>query len=254
VQAFEPGLTAELAVRWPDRVTRVLAHDTERAWLLSADAGTEIRKLDNDPEFWLRALPRYAELQLGEVVHAADHLAHGVPDMRLQTLPRRYEQFVRSDLPIAPEEVARLRRFGPRFVRLCEQLGAEHPVSTIQHDDLHDRSLYLDGDTLRVLDWGDASIAHPFASLVVTFRVLEEDNGLAPDDPWFRRLRDAYLQPWGRGLEATFERALRVGMVAQMAAWARHRDAMPSEDRPAFDEHFGEQLRRVLRVAVDGGR
>ena len=35
----------------------------------------------------------------------------------------------------------------------------------------------------RVLDWGDASISHPFASLVVTFRFLEEVTGLPPGDP-----------------------------------------------------------------------
>jgi hypothetical protein len=44
-------------------------------------------------------------------------------------------------------------------------------------------NVYAKGERLRVLDWGDTSISHPFASLVVTFRFLEERNRLPPDDP-----------------------------------------------------------------------
>jgi len=135
-------------------------------------------------------------------------------------------------------------------MELCAELYAEHPVSTIQHDDLHMRSLFDDGTTLRILDWGDASVGHPFASLVVTFRFLEEFTRLSPADPWFERLRDAYLEPWGRDLAGTFELATRVGMVAQLCAWLRHRDAMPDDAARTFDEQFAILLRRVLGRAV----
>jgi len=70
-------------------------------------------------------------------------------------------------------------------------------------------------------------IAHPFASLVVTFRFLEERNQLAPGDPWFARLRDAYLEPWGGGLAGVFALAIRVGTLAHTFAWARQRDYLP---------------------------
>jgi aminoglycoside phosphotransferase (APT) family kinase protein len=64
---------------------------------------------------------------------------------------------------------------------------------TVQHDDLHRANVYTEGGKLRVLDWGDSSISHPFVSLVVTFRFLEEVTKLPPGDPWFARLRDAHL-------------------------------------------------------------
>jgi hypothetical protein len=60
-----------------------------------------------------------------------------------------------------------------------------------------------------VLDWGDSSISHPFASLVVTFRFLEEVTKLSPGDPWFARLRDANLEPWGRDLDKRFPIVVR---------------------------------------------
>lgn len=217
VQAFEPRLTAELFARWPDRVPEVIADDEERAWLLLADAGTPVGTLGNPPETWLAALPRYAELQLGEAAHADEHVARGVPDLRLALLPERYEELLQLELPEAPS----LRKFAPRFAELCTELASYGVPETIQHDDLHHANLYVEGESLRVLDWGDACVSHPFASLVVTFRFLEERTKLSPDDPWFARLRDAYLEPWGEGLREAFALALRVGAFARAIAYMR---------------------------------
>jgi len=252
VQAFEPRLSAELFARWPDRVGRVLAHDPERAWLLTADAGAPIKDLGNPPNIWLRALPLYAELQAGETGQAAGHLAHGVPDLRLETLAGRFEDLVGRDLPLEDRELQRLRRFAPTFAALCDDLATRGPGPTIQHDDLHVRSIFVRDERIRILDWGDASIAHPFFSLVVTFQFLEEENGLEPDDPWFARLRDAYLEPWGSGAVATFDLALRVGKVAHAFAWSRHRDAMAGSDRADFDALFAALLRQILAQVVEG--
>src|ERR1700687_4154899 len=97
VQAFEPRHTAGLFARWPDRVAEVLGHDEERAWLLLADAGTPLGVFGNAPEAWLVALPLYAELQRGEAAHAHEHLTHHVPDLRVATLPARYEHLLQHD-------------------------------------------------------------------------------------------------------------------------------------------------------------
>jgi hypothetical protein len=246
VQAFEPRLTAELFARWPDRVAEVLGWDQQRAWLLLADAGTSLGDVGNPPEAWLEALPRYAELQRGEAAHADDHLAHGVPDLRVATLPAHYEELLCQDLPLTGEELQRLGGFAPRFAWLCAELAA-HPVpETVQHDDLHMANVYRQGARLRLLDWGDASISHPFASLVVTFRFLERRNRLAPDDPWFTRLRDAYLEPWGGGLAGVFALAMRVGAFAHTFAWVRQRDHLPAALRPEFDQELRVVLRRAL--------
>jgi hypothetical protein len=246
VQAFEPRLSAELFGRWPDRVAEVLGHDEERGWLLLADAGDPVGAFGNPPEAWLAALPLYAELQRGEAAHAEELLARGVPDLRIATLPTRYGELQRLDLPLGKEEVRALRDFAPRFAALCEELAAHGVPETIQHDDLHHANLYARGDRLRVLDWGDASISHPFASLVVTFRFLEERTGLTPTDPWFARLRDAYLEPWGSDLTGTFDLAVRVGMFARAIAYVRQRAALRREQRAQFDTDFSTVLRRAL--------
>jgi hypothetical protein len=251
VQAFEPRLTGDLFARWPDRVAAVLGQDDRRAWLLLADAGTPIHAHANPLQAWLRALPLYAELQRGEAVHALDHLAHGVPDLRITQLPARYEELVQCNLPLAPDEVRRLSQFAPRFAELCADLAAYDLPETLQHDDLHSANVFAQGDRLRVLDWGDSSISHPFASLVATFRFLEEINAMLPGDPWFRRLRDAYLEPWGSGLLPAFALGMRIGAFAHACAWVRQRNAMPAHASPAFDKEFKSVLRHAIARTLE---
>jgi len=252
VHAFEVGLTAALAARHPGVVSEVLAHDAERRWLLMADAGERLGDLGNLPTRWLEILPRYAELQIAETPHAAEHLAGGVPDLRTARLPELVEVVLRAELPIDADERAALAEELPRFAARCADLDAAGVGQTIQHDDLHMHNVYLRNCALRVLDWGDASVAHPFCSLLETFRFLREQNRLAPADPWFGRLRDAYLEAWGPGHGAAFDLALRIAGIAQTVAYQRLREALPASDRPEFDRSFAVLLRRELRRARDG--
>lgn len=253
VQAFEPRLTAQLHGRWPGRVAEVLAFDAERGWLLTLDAGQPIDwSIDSLPR-WLEMLPRYAELQISEAAHVADHLAHGVPDLRLDILDQRFEELVAADLPIEPDELGALRASAPRFAAACAELAGLHPVSTVQHDDLHARSVYVDAGTLRVLDWGDASIGQPLFSMVRLDLSLRETVGGSERDRWFPRLRDAYLEPWGTGLRDAFDLAQRVGRIAHAFTWLRHRSALPAAARPDFDRLFAGVLRGALAEAADLG-
>jgi len=226
VQAFEPRLSAELFSRWPELVGEVLAYDERRAWLLVADAG---KPLDRAVEPWLELLPRYAELQRGEAAHASDHVASGVPELGVSSLPARYVDLLERDLPV---EFPRLAG----FEELCTELAAAGIPETIQHDDLHRKNVHERDGRLRVLDWGDSSVSHPFFSLAVTFRFVGESA----------RLRDAYLEPWGSGLHDVLELALRVGGLAHAIAWARQRDFLEPADRAWFDVGFAEVLRRAL--------
>ena len=250
VQAFEPRLSAALASRWPDRVATVLAHDEARSWLLTADAGVAVGELGNPPERWAELLPRYAELQRGEIDHAQEHLVAGVPDFRSAALAERFESLAEADLPLEADELRSLPGLAPALAALTRELDTGPIPASIEHADLHLRSVFLgtgdEAGPLRVLDWGDAVVAHPFFSPFITFHFLRDVNGLAPDDPWFDRLRDAYLEPWGSGLVPLFVSAQRVAAVARALGWLRHRQAMGVGAFPGFDE----QLPGVLRTAI----
>ncbi|HET6908528.1 MAG TPA: phosphotransferase [Mycobacteriales bacterium] len=248
VQAFEPRLTAGLSDRWPDRVPEVIAWNENDAWMLLRDAGVLLRQHGNPPEVWLQVLPRYSELQRGEAARVAEHLAVGVPDLRVETLPAKLPELLQHELPFDSGAAAKVERFASTFAGWCEELAAHGIPASIQHDDLHHGNVYLDDGRTRVLDWGDSSISHPFASAVVTFRFLEQINGLPPDDPWFARLRDAYLEPWGSGLTEVFDLAVRVGRFAHAIAWIKQRQAVPVAERATFDEEYARVLRRAVAV------
>jgi hypothetical protein len=86
---------------------------------------------------------------------------------------------------------------------------------------------------------------------VVTFRFLEEITKLPPGDPWFARLRDAYLEPWGNGLAGAFALAICVGTFARSIAWARQRDHLSEEARAEFDKGFSIVLRRAVAQTLE---
>ena len=71
------------------------------------------------------------------------------------------------------------------------------------------------GAAPRILDWGDACVSHPLLTSFVTFAHLGE-LGLAPDDPWAARLRDAYLDPRGdfAGARRAYALARSLGPLA----------------------------------------
>jgi hypothetical protein len=79
----------------------------------------------------------------------------------------------------------------------------------------------------------------------------EKVTKLPPADPWFARLREAYLEPWGSGLPAAFALAIRVGTFAHAVAWARQRDHLPAQERPGFDRTFPIVLRRAVAQTLE---
>ena len=183
-------------------------------------------------------------MQLGQAAHAVEHLAAGVPDMRTELLPDLYEQMLaRDDIPLEANEIDRLRRFAPRFAELCTDLASRGVPDTIQHEDKKQKNVWVKDDERRVLDWGDACVTHPFASLFIPFAFLDDYSRLPPGYLWYARLRDAYLEPWGCILVDTFDLALRVGTIAHGFSWFRQYDALPETERPDFMRWFPYLLR-----------
>jgi hypothetical protein len=209
---FEVRLTVALASRWPDRVAEVVEHGED--WFVTRDAGTLIG--EKSP-LWLDVMRLYVELQQGEAAHADEHVAAGVPDLRLARLPELYAGLAERD--------ERLRRFAPRFEELCAELASRGIPETIQHDDLHQWNIYVRDGRPRILDWGDSSVAHPYFSLVATLRHVE-DAGITR----------AFLEAWG-GDEETLALALRVGRIAH--AFKQRPDSVGDDDWP-----------RVLALAI----
>jgi Phosphotransferase enzyme family len=240
---FEPPLALELARLRPERVIEVLAADTERAWMITADAGSRLRELltsADDLLRWEQFLPLYADVQLAAARRAEHLLALGVPDERLAVLPAHFER-VRSDRKVLlvdredgldDHQHQRLLASVPEVTRLCGELAAYGIPETIQHDDLHDGNVFVRENEYLVFDWGDSCVSHPFHSLVVTLRATAWRFQLPPGDPRIERMRDAYLEPfaaYGSRAELldAFAIAYRLGTIARALSWHRAVQAFP---------------------------
>jgi aminoglycoside phosphotransferase (APT) family kinase protein len=173
--AFEAALLDVLVPLAPQLVTQVIASRPEAGWLLMADAGERARE---HPIDWAPLVRAYAELQIAAIDDADTLLAVGTFDLRSERLP----SLVQDLFPcLRPETAERLRAGLPRIHELFERLTSSPLPATVEHGDLHDANVFVRDGHVRILDWGDANVAHPLLSLTVEMEPSA---------------RPAYLQAW----------------------------------------------------------
>lgn len=214
----EAGIVDLLSAKHPGAVPPLLARHRERGWMLMADAGENLRAIvprERSLARWLDVLELYARVQV-DTAGDVDHLlAMGVPDMRLATLPDRFDELT------ARLDVERRFRDAVGLVRdLADELADSGVPETLQHDDLHDGQVFVKDGRHLLLDWGDACVSHPFFTLSVTLQGviawgLDDEQGSEDVTPY----RDAYLAPYAErftgDLVATAEVATRLGWACR---------------------------------------
>ena len=233
---FEPGLMAALS-RWvPGQVLTPLATDPERGWSLLPDGGVILGTLPGlDAGSWEEPLRQYAALQRAVSGRVAEIAALGVPDLRPARLPGHFDALldsaeVRAQAGAAAGMTAAqytaLRALRPALAQWCERLAASAVPPSLDHSDLHDYQVFVTDGRYTFFDWGDASIGHPFTSLLVILRAAAARHGLAAGSAALGRLRDAYLEPWTAGRPAPELRrdarlAIRLGAISRALSWQR---------------------------------
>ncbi|MFE0526800.1 aminoglycoside phosphotransferase family protein [Micromonospora parva] len=236
----EAVLITALAELTPDRVLTPIGVDPEQGWSLLPDGGESLRDVlarDSDLAHWERALPGYAALQLASAPHADELVALGVPDQRPEVLARLFAELlddreallIGAEGGLSPQLHERLRAEVPSYAQRCRRLADIGIPATVQHDDLHDGNVFAGRDGYRYFDWGDASVAHPFGTLLVTLRSIADARKLAADDAQLVRLRDAYLEAWTerydrRALVEAADLAIGLGPVSRSLSWRRALD------------------------------
>ncbi|MCD4525696.1 phosphotransferase [Nocardioides sp. cx-173] len=216
----EAALVDLLADRVPDLVQALLASDTERGWLLMSDAGHRLRELvqvEESLERWVDVLAGTARIQLALEDDIEALLALGVPDLRLETLPQRYDALM-DQIGAEP----RFREAGARVRSLARDLAPYGIRETVQHDDLHDGQVFVRDGRHWVMDWGDACVSHPFFTLSVTLEGvlawgLDDVAGSVDVTPF----REAYLAPYADAYpRLTAADLAEAARVATRLGWA----------------------------------
>lgn len=241
--AYEHRMFAVLAEVAPEHVLTPLATDIDdslgRAWSLLPDAGTRLRdRLEAHPEErfnrWETVVRDHAELQRALVPSVDRLLALGVPDMRPAAVPGHATSVI-DWLELDAGLTGRANAWLPLFADSCAALAESAVPPTLQQDDLHDGNVLLHGTTYRLVDWGDASIGHPFGVFLILRIALARRGGVDPEGPEVLRLRDAYLEVFTdlaprSELARDLERAAYVQGIARLCTWQRAlADATPEE-------------------------
>jgi hypothetical protein len=250
VFAHETALTDYLARFRPEIFPELLAVDMRHHWMLMHDAGTPLRhfvRTEKSIARWRDVLPLYVELQKAMAERTTHLLALGVMDRRLTQLPEMFENLIADETAmlldqeesLTSEEYARLKNYGSEFARMCEKLASFGIPESIHHDDFHDANIFIQGDGRIILtDWGESAVTHPFFTLVVIMRSV--DNSIGTDfSPESEQVRDMYLQYWTsyapiNELRTIVKLAQRIGYINRALTWKMSLENMPEELRAEY--------------------
>lgn len=259
--AFEAALYAHLHAVLPGRVLEPLGLDAERGWIVLPDGGTLLGHAcpgDTLPSALEHVVPLYAELQLGLMPHAQALVSLGVSDMTPPVMPERFREAVaavrafveRTGSPDEWTEFRAVTALEPRFNARCAELAEAPGRASLDHNDLHPWNIFATPAALeqaRFFDWGDSVVAHPFASLLVMVRTLQNTLEAPADDARVLRVRDAYLEPFEtlgsrRELIETADLACWVARAARALTWQR------AIGDPAPDDYAGIPFGRLREL------
>jgi hypothetical protein len=247
---YEVSLISRLHQVAPTMVAPVLAIRPENGWLLLADAGSTLGDHLGgkfDLSAWTPMLSRFAQVQRIAEPLTTDLISAGVPDERPDRLFDVLTQLLTESPNLTELTQAERRSLLDRSTRWSEaaaELAHLAVPSSVQHGDLHPGNVAIGGDGLaRFFDLGDASIAHPFTTMLVPLQVA---RSLGADERQIQWLRDGYLEVFTdlaplpelrRGLDV----ALRYAVLPKAVAWHRALWSAP------VDHPWGQPVVEYLR-------
>jgi hypothetical protein len=93
-----------------------------------------------------------------------------------------------------------------------------------------------------------AAVTHPFFSMVVATRWLEQNHAVRTGSAEEARLQDAYLAPWAgfgarASLRAALDLALRIGPLTRALGWMRVLEGLPPREQAEWGDHVSRWLR-----------
>jgi aminoglycoside phosphotransferase (APT) family kinase protein len=249
--AFESPLTAYLSLRQPGKTADIIGVHPTEPWIIMKEIRGTLLRQKRDKKVWQRAIQEYAELQVQEVKHVQELIELGVPDRRIPVLKKQIDQHLEEmcQTGLSEEETKTIIELKPELAEMCDLMEGLIPPS-LDHGDLHTANIYgRDGRSV-FIDWGDASITHPFFSTRIFWNSLYE---LIEDDAeWLdmtNEFRPYYLEPWTAfGKMEELEKLLKVsdqlGCLHRGIGW--HLYTLPYQDILEFKKRPAQWLQVLL--------
>jgi len=225
--ASECSLLPLLAKKAPSRILAPIATNPADGWLLLPDGGETLEGLA-DATVWGDVMVGYADVQLSVAGDPTSLMSVGCHDLRPHAAVSRLETMMdEGQLPTDLSLVS-----GARGV--ADQIDLDLVPASVQHDDLQPNNVFADG---RVFDWGDASLAHPFASLLTALlpsRPGSETEKIQVRDRYLTRfLEDAHSKTSSLAvLKQQADLAVKLAPIGRIDTWFR----APAAARAAYPE------------------
>lgn len=238
--AHEPAVLALVDGAAPGLVPTVLRAAAPGRMLLAHVPGED--RYDADADFRAAVAADWHPAQAHFAGRIDELLAAGVPDRRFDA-----DRWAR----VAEPFLDRIDGLAALLDGLPARLAAIRACGlpdTLVHGDLHPGNVRADGDTRVIVDWGDATVAHP------AYDVLRLAEGL--DEPG--KVLHAWAQRWRADLPGTEpERAVDlIRPVAELraaAAYADFLDRIEPAERPYHEADVPARLSAAAAAAVRWG-
>ncbi|ARM35233.1 aminoglycoside phosphotransferase family protein [Legionella longbeachae] len=185
-------------------VPNIFAHNQELNCFLMQDAGIPLHDVfmqEFQPNLLIEAMHDYTMLQLNSTDRIHLFLNLGVPDWRLEKLPKLYDQLMaEEELLIGDgltlQELKQLKSLDGKLQFLCEQLACFKIADTFGHADFHDKNILFNPKTHQttLIDLGEVVITHPFFSFVNCLHRATEHLKLPVAQ--YRKLKKACFKNW----------------------------------------------------------
>ena len=202
--AHEPRLAQHLAHLHPGLVPEVVATNRRERWLLMRACRGQALEAGAPLSVWERAAATYAELQIASIAHANRLHALGCRQrgpLELRTLigPLLSDEAAllgAGGYRLSLHELRRLHGLQPSLEAACDELAESDLPLTLEHGDLWSSNVYVSDSDVAFIDWTDASLSHPFFSLMPLLQSAQWDLDQASVQTAQSRMIDGYLERW----------------------------------------------------------
>jgi hypothetical protein len=197
---FESHLTAYLSKNFPNTTVELLAANHKSNWIVMKKLPGVLLRTTKSRKAYELMIRNYTILQRQVMPNVNEVLSLGVIDRRLPILWKEIDDNLEllCATGLDEEDTFKILSIKSELLSMCEEMVGVFP-DTLEHGDLHSGNVFIEDNSFRFFDWGDASITHPFLSIRVfwnsLFELLEEDR----DENWMRKIsefRPAYLDRW----------------------------------------------------------
>lgn len=202
--SIEPNVIQLLRNKFNANVPIIIAANQEHDCFLMNDAGMQLHeyfKIGFDAEILISTLQQYSTLQISSMNAIDAFLDIGVPDWRLEKLPKLYLDLIERENLLIDEglsmaELNKLKMLASKLNDICDRLSQYQIINAFSHADFHPKNILIDKNTQKttVIDLGEVVISHPFYSLHNCLHMAKENFSLS--DTQYHLILESCLEPW----------------------------------------------------------